>query len=217
MKSMLPAIMAMVATVLPQMVVAQSPSDWQNTANYIRNKLPDYPGCESLQWIGLESDCKDTDVPKYCKGDAIASARPQYEQAERMVKNRGGILTGIEANKSKASSETDPTKKSEWEAKKSEGEKKLAELDSEFITLRGDLEKHLRDAEACATARGEIGKVFLRAADKADGVSDAAAKSDAQYCRDQWRDSDKKHRDERINVNIIIEDCKSGIQVIDKK
>ena len=90
-------------------------------------------------------------------------------------------------------------------------------LDSEFATLRSELETQLRDAQACATARADIGKVFLYAANKADGVSDATAKSDAQYCRDQWRTSDKQHRDERINVNIIIEDCKSGIQVIDRK
>ena len=45
MKTLLPAIVVVVAIMLPQMVVAQSPSDWQNTANYIRTNQP--PGCGS--------------------------------------------------------------------------------------------------------------------------------------------------------------------------
>ena len=210
----LPVIVA-IAAVLPQLVAAQSASDWQNTANYVRQNQP--PGCGSLQWVGLQSECQNTDVPRYCKGGAIAGCRSQYEQAEKLVQGRSGVMKGIEVNKSKASSEGDATKKREWETKVSEGEKRLAQNDSDLSTLRVDLQQRLRDAEACAGARGEIGKVFLRAVDKANGVSDAAAKSDAQYSASQWVASHKQHMGQRVDVNVIIEDCKSGVQVIDRK
>lgn len=208
------AILAMV-TMGPQLVAAQSPSDWQNTANYIRNNKP--PGCESLKWIGLESDCRYTDVPKYCKGGAIAACRPGYERAEKLVEHRKNVMKGIEVNQSKASSETDAAKKREWEDKVDEGKKQLAQIERDLSDLRRDLEQRQKDAETCATARGEIGKVFLRPAEKADGVNDAAAKPDAQYCASEWRISHKDHMGQRVDVNIIIEDCKSGIQVINRK
>jgi hypothetical protein len=204
-----------VAVLSPSLAVSQSLSDWQNTETYIKSNQP--PGCGSMQWIGLQSDCQNTDVPRYCKGGAIASCRSQYEQAEKMVKDRSNVKTGIEANKSKASGESDRTKKSEWEGKVSDGEKRLAQVDSDLGNLKSDLQQRLRDAEACAAARGEIGKVFLRAVDKANGVSDAAMKPHASFAAKQWLDSHKAHTDQRIAVNVIIEDCKSGIQTIDRK
>jgi hypothetical protein len=134
-----------------------------------------------------------------------------------MLRDRGNVKDGIEFKKSKASSETDSTKKSEWETKVSEGEKRLAEIDSDLTTLKGVLQQRLSDAEGCAAARGEIGKVFLLAAEKAKAVTDAAAKPDAEYCQAEWVASHKEHMGQRVDVNIIIEDCKSGIQIIERK
>lgn len=209
-------IMAMMPMV-PEFVAAQTASDWQNTANYIRNKKPDPPGCDSLKWIGLESDCRNTDVGKYCKGGAIEECRSGYERAESLVKHRSNVLTGIEKNQSKASSEQDAEKKRELEARLDKGKKDLADVETDLSNLRRDLERRQKDAEACAAARGEIGKVFLRAVDKANGVSDPAAKTDAEYCASEWLASHKQHMPQRVDVNVIIEDCKSGIQVINRK
>jgi hypothetical protein len=48
-------------------------------------------------------------------------------------------------------------------------------------------------------------------------IADSTAKPDAQYCASEWRTSHKNHMGQRVDVNIIIEDCKSGIQAINLK
>jgi hypothetical protein len=82
--------------------------------------------------------------------------------------------------------------------------------------LRGKMADLRDNVESCVRARGQIGMIFLSAVDKANAVSDAAAKPDAQYCSEQWLASHKQHLGQRLDVNIILEDLKSGIQVIDR-
>lgn len=202
---------------LPQLAVAQSASDWQNTAKYIRSLGSAPPGCDSLEWIGWRVECQNTEVGKHCKQGAIESGRPMYEQAETQVVNRRNVLKGIGINEEKFRNENDPTKKKEWESEVSKGKDRLKKIDEDLDKRLSALQQNLRAAETCAKARGEIGKIFVRAADKGYAVSDPVSKADAQFAADAWKKSDVDHKDQRIAVNIIVEDCKSGIQVIERK